>query len=66
MDGVLFDSMKYHAEAWVQALNQVGLPFTVYEAYMNEGRTGASTIDGVFMKSMIAKPVRMKNKLYII
>jgi len=50
MDGVLFDSMKYHATAWVQALNKIGLPFTEYEAYMNEGRTGASTIDGVFTK----------------
>jgi beta-phosphoglucomutase len=50
MDGVLFDSMKYHAKAWVKALNQLGLPFTEYDAYMNEGRTGASTIDGVFTK----------------
>jgi len=49
MDGVLFDSMRYHATAWVQAMQQAGLPFTEYEAYMNEGRTGASTIDGVFM-----------------
>lgn len=49
MDGVLFDSMKYHASAWVKAMQQTGLPFTEYEAYMNEGRTGASTIDGVFM-----------------
>ncbi len=49
MDGVLFDSMKYHASAWVKAMQQAGLPFTEYEAYMNEGRTGASTIDGVFM-----------------
>ncbi len=50
MDGVLFDSMKHHASAWVGALHKVGLPFTEYEAYMNEGRTGASTIDGVFVK----------------
>lgn len=49
MDGVLFDSMKYHASAWVKAMQQTGLPFTEYEAYMNEGRTGASTINGVFM-----------------
>ncbi len=48
MDGVLFDSMKYHAAAWVEALQQTGLPFTEYEAYMNEGRTGSSTIDGVY------------------
>ena len=50
MDGVLFDSMKSHATAWVQALEKMGLPFTEYEAYMNEGRTGASTIDGVFVQ----------------
>lgn len=48
MDGVLYDSMKNHAAAWVQALHQMELPFTEYEAYMNEGRTGASTIDGVY------------------
>jgi len=50
MDGVLFDSMKSHAIAWVNALKQMGLPFTEYEAYLNEGRTGASTIDNVFIK----------------
>ena len=50
MDGVLFDSMKFHATAWVQALHKKNLPFTEYQAYMNEGRTGASTIDEVFLK----------------
>lgn len=50
MDGVLFDSMKYHTLAWVKAMNETGLPFTEHEAYMNEGRTGASTIDGVFVE----------------
>jgi len=50
MDGVLFDSMGSHATAWVGALKQMGLPFTENEAYLNEGRTGASTIDGVFIK----------------
>jgi len=50
MDGVLFDSMKFHATAWVQALHEKNLPFTEYQAYMNEGRTGASTIDEVFLK----------------
>jgi HAD superfamily hydrolase (TIGR01509 family) len=50
MDGVLFDSMGSHAIAWVGALKQMGLPFTEEEAYLNEGRTGASTIDNVFIK----------------
>ena len=51
MDGVLFDSMPYHASAWVKAMNEIGIPFTTYEAYMNEGRTGDSTIDGAFMRT---------------
>jgi len=50
MDGVLFDSMGSHASSWVTALKQMGLPFTEKEAYMNEGRTGTSTINGVFLK----------------
>lgn len=50
MDGVLYDSMKHHASAWTRAMNESGLPFTDYDGYMNEGRTGASTIDGVFSK----------------
>lgn len=51
MDGVLFDSMPYHASAWVRAMNEIGIPFTVHEAYMNEGRTGHSTIDGAFNRT---------------
>lgn len=50
MDGVLFDSMPYHAKAWVHAMNTSGLPFDEYTAYLNEGRTGASTIDSEFIK----------------
>lgn len=48
MDGVLYDSMKSHASAWVSAMTDIKIPFTQYEAYMNEGRTGQSTIDGAF------------------
>ena len=49
MDGTLFNSMPYHAEAWVFALHSVGVPFTPYDAYMNEGRTGADTINTAFL-----------------
>ncbi len=50
MDGVLYDSMKFHASAWVSAMTDIKIPFTHYEAYMNEGRTGQSTIDGAFQQ----------------
>jgi HAD superfamily hydrolase (TIGR01509 family) len=52
MDGVLFDSMKFHSLAWESAMNDVNIPFTRYEAYMNEGRTGHSTIDDAFMRHL--------------
>lgn len=50
MDGVLFNSMKYHAYSWVRAMQSAGLPFEEYDCYMNEGRTGESTINEFFSK----------------
>lgn len=49
MDGVLFDSMPFHAVAWVQTLSEEGLRFSEYQVYLQEGRTGAGTINDVFM-----------------
>jgi len=49
MDGVLFDSMPLHAKAWQEAMTEIGLDFSLYNAYMNEGRTGDSTIDEAFL-----------------
>lgn len=45
MDGVLFDSMPYHADAWNKTMKNHGLHLSKEEAYMHEGRTGASTIN---------------------
>ena len=45
MDGVLFDSMKNHATAWNKAMKLYNMTLTEEEAYMHEGRTGASTIN---------------------
>ena len=50
MDGVLYDSMKYHAKAWVRAMKEMNLPFTEHDCYMNEGSTGSSTINKVMIK----------------
>lgn len=65
MDGILFDSMPYHAEAWHKAMTDVGLDFPVYEAYLHEGRTGDSTIDETFLKHYGVKADRAtKDKIY--
>lgn len=50
MDGVLFDSMPYHSAAWVGVMTEMGIPFTVEDAYMNEGRTGKATINDFFLR----------------
>lgn len=50
MDGVLFDSMPGHAYAWSHAMTQFGLHMEPWEAYMNEGRTGAGTINELALR----------------
>lgn len=45
MDGVLFDSMPYHADAWHKTMTHHSLNLSREEAYLHEGRTGASTIN---------------------
>ncbi len=45
MDGVLFDSMKNHARCWHETMVHFGMNMSLEEAYMYEGRTGASTIN---------------------
>ncbi len=45
MDGVLFDSMPAHARSWASVCTRFGLHISAEEAYMNEGRTAASTIN---------------------
>lgn len=45
MDGVLFDSMPFHARSWAQVCTEFGLDMTPEEAYMHEGRTGFATIN---------------------
>ncbi len=45
MDGVLFNSMPNHARAWNEAMKRYGFCLSYKEAYLHEGRTGASTIN---------------------
>ena len=49
MDGVIFDSMPRHARAWSEAMALEGLPFSEYEVYLQEGRTGSGTVTDVYL-----------------
>ena len=44
MDGVLYDSMKNHAVAWVQSMQKFGIHMTADDAYATEGARGVDTI----------------------
>lgn len=50
MDGILFNSMPNHAEAWHQTMKKFGFTLSREEAYMHEGRTGAGTINIVSLR----------------
>ena len=52
MDGVLFDSMPRHAIAWEEVMKIHDLPFTAYDCYINEGRTGESVIREAFQNAL--------------
>ena len=43
-DGVLYNSMPYHADSWAWAMTKHGLPYTAMECYRNEGRTSTGVI----------------------
>ena len=45
MDGVLYDSMPIHVQAYDDTLSKWGLKANPEDFYMMEGRTGNSTID---------------------
>ena len=51
MDGVLFNSMPHHAVAWEEVMKEHDLPFTAYDCYLNEGRTGESVIREAMWKA---------------
>ncbi|MGM9836948.1 MAG: HAD family hydrolase [Paludibacteraceae bacterium] len=51
MDGVLFDSMPAHAEAWEEVMSKHHLPFTGEDCYINEGRTGQDVIHEAILQA---------------
>lgn len=52
MDGVLYDSMPFHAKAWQITANKYHLTSSEEEFFMLEGRTGKSTIDLLFQRTL--------------
>lgn len=45
MDGVLYNSMPLHVEAWKRMMAEYGLPLADDAIYLHEGRTGRNTVE---------------------
>lgn len=52
MDGVLYDSMPFHARAWHQMMQETGVGTTVEEFFLYEGMTGTATINHLFRREL--------------
>lgn len=52
MDGVLFDSMKWHAKSWKQTMDEYKLDSTPEEFYLYEGMIGTETIDLIIQREL--------------
>ncbi len=50
MDGVLYDSMKYHTLAWQRMVSEQGIKCDRDEFYLYEGMTGKATIDLIWRR----------------
>lgn len=56
MDGVLYDSMPWHARAWHKMITELGIDVTVDEFFLYEGMTGAATIELIFRRHGLPVP----------
>lgn len=52
MDGVLYDSMPFHARAWYQMFSEIGIYGDPDEFYLYEGMTGGATINLLFQREL--------------
>lgn len=51
MDGVLYDSMPYHVQAWHETILSLGMDSNPDDYYLFEGMTGGATIDILFNRA---------------
>lgn len=56
MDGVLYDSMKYHTLCWRTMMLELGLDIPRDEFYLYEGMTGRETIEMIIRRELHREP----------
>ncbi len=56
MDGVVLDSMKCHAGAWIAALSEFGICVQEHDIFIREGMTGKDSIIDIFADKGVKNP----------
>ncbi len=51
VDGVLVDSMRFHADAWANVFSKVGIPITRDDIYALEGSNERAIIKAIYQKA---------------
>lgn len=65
MDGVLYDSMPFHAKAWKQMFDELGVNTDPDEFFLYEGMTGTATINLIMQREKgITLPEAECRRLY--
>jgi len=64
LDGVILDSMPYHAKAWIEVFSQFGLKFEEREIYLHEGAIELDTAKGMFLKKGINPTTEFFKKVF--
>jgi len=50
MDGVIVDSMRFHAAAWKQVLRDYGVVVNDIDIYLREGMSGRQSVEDIFFE----------------
>jgi HAD superfamily hydrolase (TIGR01509 family) len=50
MDGVIVDSMRFHAAAWKQVLGEYGVLVNDIDIYLREGMSGRQSVEDIFFE----------------
>lgn len=62
MDGVIVDSMQYHANAWIEVFREYGLFLTREEVFKREGMSGVESIIDIFREKHFPTPSEQELK----
>ncbi len=64
LDGVILNSMPYHAKAWIEAFSQFGLKFEEKEIYLHEGAIELDTARDMFLKKGVNPTPEFFRKIF--